>query len=72
MFGKILMCEKRRQEKMAKNENRAYLGLKCTECGFNRRPTIKNKKNTTEKLEISKYCPKCKKQTTFKETKLAK
>lgn len=57
---------------MAKNENRAFLGLKCSECGYNRRPTIKNKKNTTEKLEIKKYCPKCKKQTTFKETKLGK
>lgn len=57
---------------MAKNENRAYLGLKCTECGYNRRPTIKNKKNTIEKLELKKYCPNCKKQTAFKETKLAK
>ncbi len=57
---------------MAKNENRAYLGLKCTECGEYRRPTIKNKKNTTDKLEIKKYCAKCNKQTTFKETKLAK
>lgn len=57
---------------MAKNENRAFLGLKCSECGFSRRPTIKNKKNTTEKLELQKYCPNCKKQTLFKETKLGK
>ncbi len=57
---------------MAKNENRAFLGLKCSECGYMRRPTIKNKKNTTDKLEIKKYCPNCKKQTNFKETKLGK
>lgn len=57
---------------MAKNENRAYLGLKCSECGEMRRPTIKNKKNTTEKLELKKYCPRCNKQTVFKETKLGK
>lgn len=57
---------------MAKNENRPFLGLKCTECGYNRRPTEKNKKNTTDKLELKKYCPKCKKTTIFKETKLGK
>ena len=72
MFGKILMCEKGGIEIMAKKEDRAYLGLKCTECGYNRRPTIKNKKNTTDKMELKKYCPNCKKQTAFKETKLAK
>jgi large subunit ribosomal protein L33 len=29
----------------------------------------KNVKNTPERLELSKYCPKCKKHTTFKEEK---
>lgn len=57
---------------MAKNLNRVFFGLKCTECGYGRRPSIKNKKNTVDKLELQKYCPKCKKTTTFKETKLGK
>ena len=57
---------------MAKNENRPFLGLKCSECGYMRRPTEKNKKNTTEKLELNKYCPKCRKTTLFKEAKLGK
>ena len=28
-----------------------------------------NKKNTTDRLEVVKYCPFCKKRTTHKETK---
>jgi large subunit ribosomal protein L33 len=54
---------------MAKNENRVYVTMKCTECGNQLRPTVKNKKNTTERLEIKKYCPKCRKTVTVKEAK---
>lgn len=57
---------------MAKNLNRVFFGLKCTECGYSRRPFIKNKKNTVDKVELQKYCPKCNKATKFKETKLGK
>ncbi len=57
---------------MAKNENRQFLGLKCTRCGKQIRPTIKNKKNTPDKLEIKKYCPNCRQEVVFKETKLGK
>lgn len=57
---------------MAKNLNRVFFGLKCTECGYQRRPRIKNKKNTPDKMEEHKYCPRCKKATLFKETKLGK
>ena len=31
--------------------------------------TLLNKKNTTEKLELNKHCPKCNKHTTHKEKK---
>ena len=57
---------------MAKNENRQFFGLKCKVCGHEIRPTEKNKKNTPDKMEIKKYCPKCRKVTAFKETKLGK
>ena len=57
---------------MAKNENRQFFGLKCSVCGHEIRPTEKNKKNTPDKMEIKKYCPKCRKVTAFKETKLGK
>ena len=54
---------------MAKNENRVYVTMKCTECGNQLRPTVKNKKNTTDRLELKKYCPSCRKSVTVKETK---
>ena len=57
---------------MAKNENRQFFGLKCTVCGHEIRQKKKNKKNTPDKMEIKKYCPKCRKVTAFKETKLGK
>ena len=52
-----------------KNDNRANIELKCSECGFIIRPTEKNKKNTPDKLEINKFCPKCGKTQAFKERK---
>ena len=54
---------------MAKNENRNFVTMKCTVCGHELRPTSKNKKNTTERLEIKKYCPNCKKSVVAKEKK---
>lgn len=57
---------------MAKNEIRQFVGLKCSRCGKQIRPTIKNKRNTTEKLNLKKYCPKCREVTEFKETKIGK
>ncbi len=52
-----------------KNENRAPIELKCSECGFIIRPTEKNKANTPDKMEIKKYCKTCNKTQIFKEKK---
>ena len=52
-----------------KTDARAQVSMKCTVCGYVRRTIEKNKKNTPDKLEIKKYCPKCKKSQTFKESK---
>ena len=54
---------------MAKNDNRNDVVMRCTECNFELRPTSKNRKNTTERLEKKKYCPKCQKNVTIKEKK---
>ena len=54
---------------MAKNENRAFLGLKCTECGEENYISTRNKKKQPEKLEVKKYCSRCKKMTLHKEKK---
>lgn len=52
-----------------KNEARGPVTLSCSECGNLIRPTEKNKKNTVDKLSLRKYCPVCKKTTTFNEKK---
>ena len=56
-----------------KTDARTPIGLKCSKCGkMTRRHTQKNAKNTTDKLEIKKYCPFCKSVQVFKETKIGK
>ena len=52
-----------------KNENRQDITIACTECKNEIRKTSKNKKNTPDKLELNKYCNKCRKHTVFKEKK---
>ena len=60
---------------MAKKGNRVQVILECTEHkesgmpGMSRYITTKNKKNTTERLELKKYNPVLKKYTVHKETK---
>ena len=46
---------------MAKAGARDKLTLACTE--------YKNKKNNTERLELKKYCPFCRKHTIHRESK---
>lgn len=60
---------------MARNKNRIQVILECTEhkatgmAGMSRYITTKNRKNTTERLEIKKYNPVLKKMTVHKEIK---
>jgi len=54
---------------MAKKENRQYKTLVCSECKMENYRVEKNIKNTTEKLELNRYCPKCKRHTVHKEKK---
>ncbi|WP_285905549.1 50S ribosomal protein L33 [Pseudodesulfovibrio pelocollis] len=48
---------------------RINIQLQCTECKRKNYATQKNKKNTTGRLEVNKYCPWDKKHTVHKETK---
>jgi large subunit ribosomal protein L33 len=48
---------------------RVKLQLRCPECKRKNYSTYKNKKNTTAKLELNKYCPSCGRHTSHKETK---
>lgn len=60
---------------MAKKQNRIQVILECTEHkatglpGMSRYITKKNRKNTTERLELKKYNPVLKKMTVHKEIK---
>ena len=60
---------------MAKKGNRVQVILECTEqkesgvAGMSRYITTKNRKNTTERLELMKYNPYLKKMTLHKEIK---
>jgi len=60
---------------MAKKGNRVQVILECTEqkdsgvSGMSRYITTKNKKNTTERLELKKFNPFLRKITTHKEIK---
>jgi large subunit ribosomal protein L33 len=60
---------------MAKKGNRIQVILECTEQknsdvpGMSRYITTKNKKNTTERIELKKYNPFMKKVTIHKENK---
>ena len=49
--------------------NRVILQLECTVCKERNYSTNKNKRTTPDKLELSKYCPRCRKHTPHKETK---
>jgi large subunit ribosomal protein L33 len=60
---------------MAKKGNRIQVIMECTEhkatglAGMSRYITTKNRKNTTERLELKKYNPVLKKYTLHKEIK---
>ncbi|HNX99828.1 MAG TPA: 50S ribosomal protein L33 [Oscillospiraceae bacterium] len=43
--------------------------LRCDECKQRNYFTVKNKKNTSDRLERMKYCPFCRKHTKHVETK---
>ena len=55
---------------MAKSKKgpRQNFGLKCSECGNFNYLTERNKVNTEAKLQLQKYCKRCKKHTLHKET----
>ena len=48
---------------------RDIITLQCGECKRRNYSTTKNKRKTTERLELSKFCPSCRKHTPHKETK---
>ena len=52
-----------------KGETRIIIHLACTKCKERTYTTTKNKKNDPDRLELAKFCPRCREHTPHRETK---
>jgi large subunit ribosomal protein L33 len=48
---------------------RIVVTMACEECKERNYTTMKNKKNTADRLTLKKYCPRCRHHTVHKEVK---
>lgn len=48
---------------------RSIITLECTKCKRRNYSSTKNKKSTTDKIGLKKYCKHCRSHTPHKETK---
>jgi large subunit ribosomal protein L33 len=48
---------------------RSTVTLACNECKERNYTTEKNRRNDPDRLEFDKYCPRCRKHTTHRETR---
>ena len=54
---------------MAKKAVRVVITLACTECKERNYTSEKNRRNDQARLELKKYCPRCRIHTPHRETK---
>ena len=54
---------------MAKAGDRDHITLACTECRERNYVTKKNKRNDPERLELKKFCPRCRVTRAHRETR---
>ena len=54
---------------MAKKENRIVITLACTECRERNYTSSKNRTNDPGRIEIKKFCPRCRTHTLHREAK---
>ncbi len=47
----------------------SIITLQCQNCKERNYSTVKNKKNDPDRLELKKFCPRCRKHTLHRETK---
>lgn len=52
-----------------KGEARMVITLACNECKERNYTTEKNKRNDTQRLELNKYCPRCRVSRPHREVK---
>ncbi|HEX9674418.1 MAG TPA: 50S ribosomal protein L33 [Anaerolineales bacterium] len=54
---------------MAKKDVRAIVTLECTECQERNYTTEKSRRNDPGRIELKKYCPRCRTHRLHRETK---
>jgi len=54
---------------VAKKEDRIIIHLACPECRERTYTTVKNRRNDPERLELNKYCPRCRAHRTHREVR---
>ncbi len=54
---------------MAKAGIRIAVTMACTDCKERNYETTKSKRNTPDRVELNKFCPRCGKQTLHRETR---
>jgi len=54
---------------MAKKDVRPVITLECSECRERNYTSQKNRRNDPQRLEMNKYCRRCRKHTLHRETK---
>ncbi|MGA2821783.1 MAG: 50S ribosomal protein L33 [Anaerolineales bacterium] len=52
-----------------KKDVRPVIALACADCKKRNYMTEKNRRNDSGRLELKKYCPRCRKHTVHRETK---
>ncbi|MGH2447640.1 MAG: 50S ribosomal protein L33 [Chloroflexota bacterium] len=50
-------------------ENRIFVTMACPVCKERNYTTTKNRRNTTDRLELNKFCPRCRQHTAHRETR---
>lgn len=54
---------------MAKKDVRVVVTLACTVCKERNYTTAKNRRNDSQRLELKKFCPRCRAHVAHRETK---
>lgn len=54
---------------MAKKADRIIIYLACTECKERNYTSSKNKRNDPTRMELNKFCPRCRQHRSHRETK---
>jgi large subunit ribosomal protein L33 len=54
---------------MAKKEDRSVITLACTDCRSRNYATTKNRRNDTDRLELRKFCRRCRRHQPHREVR---